>query len=80
LAHSPRLTQDGLAGRLAARGVNLDRSALARVEKCRRYVLDYEAAAIAHALNVPIERLFMGSDRRTPRRDVTRPGGAGAKA
>lgn len=56
----PKVSQQDLAGRLAARGVTIDRSAIARIESGERFVSDYEALAIAHALKVPVERLFMG--------------------
>jgi transcriptional regulator with XRE-family HTH domain len=52
------VSQQDLAGRLAAQGVSVDRSAIARIEAGQRYVLDYEAAALAKALRVPIERLY----------------------
>lgn len=52
------VSQQDLAGRLAALGVSLDRTAIARIEKGERYVLDYEAAAIAKAFRVAISRLF----------------------
>lgn len=45
---------------MAAQGISVDRSAIARIEQERRYVLDYEAAAIAKAFKIPIERLFEG--------------------
>lgn len=60
LAQRPRVSQQDLAGRMAARGVVIDRSALARVESGERFVSDYEILAIAHALKVPVERLFLG--------------------
>jgi len=47
-----------MEGRLAALGIKIDRSAIGRIEKGMRYVLDYEAAAIAKALRVPIADLF----------------------
>jgi len=53
-----RVSQQDLAGRLAAQGLTVDRSAISRIEKGTRYVLDYEAAAIARAFRVPIEQLF----------------------
>lgn len=58
MAHKPSITQDALAGRLAARGVHVDRSAVARIEMGKRYVLDYEVLALASALRVPVEQLF----------------------
>jgi len=52
------LTQEDLAGKVAARGVLLDRSAISRIESQDRYVMDYEAVAIAKALKVPVADLF----------------------
>jgi transcriptional regulator with XRE-family HTH domain len=54
----PKVTLEDLEARVAVRGVKLDRSALGRIEKGTRYVLDYEAAAIARALRIPIGLLF----------------------
>ena len=58
LAQRTPVTQQDLAGRLAARGVQIDRSALARIESGERLVKDIEALAIAAALRVPIQDLF----------------------
>ena len=54
----PPVTQADLAGRLAARGIELDRSAVSRIESETRYVMDYEAAALAQALKVSVSWLF----------------------
>ena len=54
----PPVSQEDLAGRLAAQGILLDRTAVSRIESQSRYVMDYEAAAIARALKVPIAGLF----------------------
>lgn len=45
-------SQDDIAGRLAAQGIQLDRSAVSRIENQERYVMDYELLAIARALKV----------------------------
>jgi len=58
LAQKPQVTLEDLSGRLAARGVRLDRSAIGRIENLGRYVLDYELKAIADALKTPIESFF----------------------
>jgi transcriptional regulator with XRE-family HTH domain len=58
LSQRTLVSQQDLAGRLAARGITIDRSAIARIEAGERYVLDYEAAAIAQAFRVPVEQLF----------------------
>lgn len=54
LKRRPEVTLEDLAGRLAARGVSLDRSAIGRIENGNRYVLDYELKALASALRVSI--------------------------
>ena len=55
---SPRISLEDLSGRLAARGVSLDRSAIGRIENGKRYVLDYEAVCLARALKVKLRDLF----------------------
>jgi transcriptional regulator with XRE-family HTH domain len=49
---TPALTQDALSGRLARRGVQLDRAAIAKIENDLRHVLDYELKALAEVLGV----------------------------
>lgn len=58
LARTPAVTLEDLAGRLAARGVRLDRSAIGRIENQNRYVLDYELKALAAALRVTVADFF----------------------
>lgn len=58
LACNPPVTQEDLAGRLAAREITVDQTAISRIENGTRYVMDYEADAIARALKVPIASLF----------------------
>ena len=58
LAQTPEVTLEDLAGKLAARGVRLDRSAIGRIENGNRYVLDYELWALAKALRTEPGRLF----------------------
>jgi transcriptional regulator with XRE-family HTH domain len=58
LAKKPEITLEDLAGRLAARGVHLDRSAIGRIENEKRYVLDYELKALADSLRVSLLELF----------------------
>lgn len=55
---NPPVSQDDLAGRLAAKGILLDRSAISRIETHSRYLMDYEIAAIARALKVSVGWLF----------------------
>ena len=58
LKRKPEVTLEDLAGRLAARGVSLDRSAIGRIENLNRYVLDYELKALADALKVSVVDFF----------------------
>jgi len=58
LAQNPPVSLEDLAGRLANRGVQMDRSAIGRIENHHRYVLDYELKAIASALKVSILDFF----------------------
>lgn len=58
LAFKPMLSQDALAGCLAKWSISLDRSAISRIESRERYVMDYEAVAIAKCLKVTIGYLI----------------------
>lgn len=58
LSAKPEVTLEDLAGRLAARGVHLDRSAIGRIENQNRYVLDYELKALADALRTDLRDFF----------------------
>lgn len=55
---SPALTQDQLAGRLAADGVQLDRVAITKIETGTRGVMDYELRAIARVLKTDVNWLL----------------------
>jgi transcriptional regulator with XRE-family HTH domain len=55
---TPPVSQEDLAGRLAARGILIDRSAVSRIESKSRYLMDYEISAIAKCLKVPVAWLF----------------------
>jgi len=63
-AQNPKVSLEDLAGRLAARGVMLDRSAIGRVENGNRYVLDYELKALASALRTNVAEFFKGGAER----------------
>jgi HTH-type transcriptional regulator, cell division transcriptional repressor len=58
--HVPRLSQDALSGRLAARGVTIGRAGIAKIECGNRAVSDYEIVAISQALAVPVTWLLDG--------------------
>ena len=52
------ISQDDLSGRLAAQGIFLDQTAISRIEKQARYLMDYEVAAIAKCLRVSVAWLY----------------------
>ena len=60
LACEPPVSQDDLVGRLARQGITLDQTAVSRIENETRYVMDYEAVAIARALKVSVAWLLGG--------------------
>jgi transcriptional regulator with XRE-family HTH domain len=55
-----KVSQEELAARLQAMGVELDRSAISRIESGERQVTDLEILAICQALDVPVGNLFSG--------------------
>lgn len=67
----PPLTQDQLAGRLAAEGVQLDRVALAKVEGGLRCAFDFEVKGLAAVLGVDANWLLGVDVRTAPRGDRT---------
>jgi HTH-type transcriptional regulator, cell division transcriptional repressor len=58
LGQKPKLSQDALSGKLAARGVTIDRAGIAKLERGTRYVSDFEVRALAAALGVTVGWLF----------------------
>lgn len=58
LAAEPKVVQEDMVGRLARLGVQVNQSQIAKIESGHRPVLDYELAAIAKALKVPVQALF----------------------
>jgi transcriptional regulator with XRE-family HTH domain len=64
LARKPPVTQDDLVGRLAARGITIDQTAVSRIENQTRYLMDYEIAAIARSLKVSVGWLFGETENR----------------
>lgn len=59
----PALTQDALSGRLARKGIQLDRAAIAKIETNHRRVLDYELKAMADVLDVDVNWL-LGNEKK----------------
>lgn len=58
LAFDPPLTQDQLSGRLAAKGLHLDRVAITKIESGQRCVFDFEVPVLAEVLKVDIRWLL----------------------
>jgi transcriptional regulator with XRE-family HTH domain len=54
------LTQDQLAGKMARRGIYIDRAGIAKIETGIRRVCDYELKGLAAALGVTMEQLVSG--------------------
>jgi arginine repressor len=54
----PSVSQEDLVGRLARLGIQITQTAISKLENRQRYVMDYEAAAIAKALRVSVAWLF----------------------
>jgi transcriptional regulator with XRE-family HTH domain len=63
LACNPAVTQEDLAGRLAARGISVDQTAISRIENQTRYLMDYEIVALAKSLRVSVAYLFGESNK-----------------
>lgn len=59
----PALTQDALSGKLARLGIQLDRAAIAKIEKNHRHVFDYELKALSQVLGVDVNWL-LGDGRK----------------
>jgi len=54
LKSNPKITQKDLLARLAVRGLELEKTAISKIESKKRPVTDRELVAIADALNVSI--------------------------
>lgn len=53
-----RITQEELAARLQALGIDIDRTAISKIETGTRPVTDIEIAAFCKALGIPVADLF----------------------
>jgi hypothetical protein len=58
------ISQDELAGKMAAQSIILDQTAISRIESQNRYLMDYEIAALARCLKVSVGWLFGEKDAR----------------
>ncbi|APF23480.1 MULTISPECIES: helix-turn-helix domain-containing protein [Clostridium] len=53
------LTQEELIARIQLKGLNIDRPMLSRIETDSREVYDFEVKAIAEALDISVDELFI---------------------
>ena len=58
VALSPKVSQEDLSGKLARMGVQITQTSLSKIENRSRYVMDYEAAALAKALKTTVGGLY----------------------
>ncbi|WP_238915811.1 helix-turn-helix transcriptional regulator [Clostridium sp. YIM B02555] len=54
-----KLTQEELTARIQLRGLNIDRPMLSKIENDSREVYDFEVKAIAEALDISVNELFI---------------------
>jgi len=54
----PRVTQEELSRRLSDRGVQIDRSGIAKIESGIRGVLDFELVALADSVGISVTWLL----------------------
>ena len=54
-----KLTQEELTARIQVKGIDIDRTMLSKIETDSREVYDFEVKAIAEALDVSIDELFV---------------------
>ena len=57
-----KISQDLLAARLQVAGLDIDRTAISRIESGGRFLKDSEVLLFAEALKVPIEVLYDSTD------------------
>lgn len=55
---NPTVSQEDLSGRLARLGVQITQTSISKIENRARYVMDYEAQALAKALKVSVAWLY----------------------
>lgn len=58
IAFEPALTQDQLSGKLATKGLTLDRVAITKIESGQRCVFDFELPVLAEVLKVDVRWLL----------------------
>ena len=58
MAATPEISQEDLCGKLARVGVQMTQTSMSKLEARKRYVMDYEVAALAKVLKVKIGWFF----------------------
>ena len=58
LAMKPRVSQEDLSGKLARLGIQITQTGVSKIENRTRYIMDYEAAALAIVLKVSVAWLY----------------------
>lgn len=59
LRKNKKLTQEELTARIQVKGIDIDRTMLSKIETNSREVYDFEVKAIAEALEISVNDLFM---------------------
>jgi len=54
----PNVSQEDLSARLAVQGVIITQTGISKLESRQRYVMDYEAVAVAKVLKVSVAWLY----------------------
>lgn len=67
LRGSPPVSQEDLSGRLAMLGIGITQTGISKIENQDRYVMDYEAKALAKALKVSVAWLY---DEESPGKSI----------
>lgn len=65
-AAKPALTQLDLVARLQLLGIAVDQSAISKIEAGQRPVFDFEIAALAKALKLPVAYFFENTKATAP--------------
>lgn len=70
---APSVSRQELAARLQALGVDIDQTAISRIENGERLVTDIEVIVICRALGLDVGTLFRGLEHQTWKRATGRP-------
>lgn len=62
----PKMSQRALADKLQLKGLDLDKNAIQRIEKGKRFVTDIELLSFSQFFNVSADQLLKSDDTHTP--------------